>query len=132
MDKSSVGKILIVDDDKDIQEIYSEVLTDEGYSVEVSGNGADGYTKISQGGYDLVLLDIMMPKMDGISVLRKLQNNPSSAYNGPIFVLSQLNNPEMIDQAMALGAKGYFVKSDMTPDELLERIAKILSKSTLT
>lgn len=130
MDPNLRGKILLVDDDKDLRDIYAEVLEEAGFRIDVASNGKDGLAKILQGGYDLILLDIMMPKIDGIAILKHLQEKPvSNAYNGPIFVLSQLNQTEIINTAISLGAKGYIVKSSITPDQLLARISQILQES---
>ncbi len=128
MDKSTLGKILIIDDDPDIQDIYAEVLKEAGYEVTQARDGQEGLEKAQSGGYDLILLDIMMPKIDGMTLLKKLREHPSEVYNGPIFVLSQLNQGDIISQAMSLGAKGYFVKSDLTPDMILSKISQILSR----
>ncbi len=130
MNPDTLSKILIVDDDKDIQDVYQEVLKNEGYKVDFATNGKEGLGKIYQGGYDLILLDIMMPQIDGISVLEKLNVKPPDRYNGPIFVLSQLNQQEIVDKAKSLGAKGYLVKSQMTPDQVLTTIAQILKEGS--
>ncbi len=126
MANSSPGRILIIDDDPDSQSIYEEVLKSAGYLVEVAKDGEEAYTKISQGGFDVILLDIMMPKIDGINVLKKLKANPPTVYNGPIIVISALNSPEIINNAMKLGAKGYIVKSSINPDQLVEKVAEII------
>lgn len=130
MNPDTLSKILIIDDDRDIQDVYQEVLKNEGYKVDYAINGKEGLEKIYQGGYDLILLDIMMPQIDGISVLEKLNVKPPDRYNGPIFVLSQLNQQEIVDKAKSLGAKGYLVKSQMTPDQVLTTIAQILKESS--
>lgn len=122
----ALGRVLIVDDDQDTRDIYQEVLRDGQFDVDLAKDGQEGLNKITQGGYDLILLDVMMPKIDGISVLRRLKENPPSVYNGPIFVLSALNQDQLIKQAMDFGAKGYIVKSSLTPDQIVERISNVL------
>ncbi|KKR83187.1 MAG: hypothetical protein UU29_C0007G0057 [Candidatus Daviesbacteria bacterium GW2011_GWA2_40_9] len=77
---SSPGKILIVDDDDDIRNIYKDYLTANGFKVELATNGQEGLSKILQGGYDLILLDIMMPKIDGLGILRRLKEKPLNIY----------------------------------------------------
>ena len=120
------GKILVIDDDPDLRDLYKEVLTEGGYQIDVASDGQEGLTKILLGGYDLILLDIMMPKIDGIGILKRLKDKPPDVYNGPIFVLSVLNQDEIIKKAMDLGAKGYIIKSDLTPDQVLNKISAIL------
>ena len=70
-----------------------------------------------------------MPKIDGIGVLKRLKANVSQTdvYNGPIVVLSALDQPAIIAEAMNLGAKGYIVKSNMTPDKTLEKIYQFIN-----
>ncbi len=129
-DKNYPGRILVIDDDKDIQDIYTEFLTQAGYQVDNAHDGQEGLTKILQGGYDLILLDIMMPKIDGLGLLKKLKENPpQNVYNGPIIVLSALDQDYIITQALNLGAKGYLKKSGMTPDQALNKISEFLQKS---
>ncbi|TSC63593.1 MAG: Fis family two component sigma-54 specific transcriptional regulator, partial [Microgenomates group bacterium Gr01-1014_93] len=75
-------KILIVEDDQFLREFYEELLQGEGYSVDAAADGDQGLTKISQGGYDLILLDIMLPKKDGMQILRELRVKPPAEFNG--------------------------------------------------
>lgn len=129
--KSSIGspgKILLVDDDPDTRDIYGEFLTQAGYQVDFAKDGAEGLAKILQGGFDLVLLDIMMPKIDGLGILKKLKEISSNSltYNGPIVVLSALDQEYIVDQALKLGAKGFLPKSGLTPQDALNKIVEFL------
>src|SRR3970282_241109 len=117
-------KILLVEDDQFARELYEEVLKDAGFEVNSAVDGLDGLAKIKIGGYDLILLDVMMPKMDGLDVLRSLMNNPPKVKNGPIVLLTNLTNDPVIDTAYGLNAKGHLVKSDITPGELVEHVKK--------
>lgn len=125
------GTILVVDDDPDMREIYGEFLAGAGYKVDFATDGQEGLTKILQGGYDLILLDIMMPKIDGLGILRRLQEipPPSTVYNGPIVVLSSLDQDYIVEEAKNLGAKGFLSKSGMTPDQALNKISEFLKTS---
>ena len=71
-------KLLVVDDDEYIRDLYEEILKDSGFHVDTAVDGKDGYDKIVAGSYDLILLDIMMPKMDGVEVLRELSEKSKS------------------------------------------------------
>jgi len=119
-------KILLVEDDQFTRELYEEVLKDAGFAVDSAVDGVDGLSKMTVGGYNLILLDVMMPKMDGLDVLRELMNNPPKVKNGPIVLLTNLTNDPVIDTAYGLNAKGHLVKSDITPGELVEKIKKYL------
>lgn len=121
------GRILVIDDDEDIRNIYKDFLSEAGYKVELAKDGQEGLAKILQGGYDLILLDLMMPKIDGLGILRKLQVRPPSAnYNGPIVVISALDQDYIVKEALSLGAKGFLPKSGLNPDEALSRISEFL------
>ena len=117
-------KILLVEDDQFTRELYEEVLKDAGFAIDTAIDGLDGLNKLKTQGYDLILLDVMMPKMDGLDVLRELMNNPPKVKNGPIVLLTNLTNDPVIDTAYWLNAKGHLVKSDITPGELVEHVKK--------
>lgn len=122
-------KILVVDDDSDTRSIYDEYLTEEGLEIELAPDGEEGLKKILAGGYDLVLLDIMMPKIDGLGILREIHTLPDSspAKQTPILVFSALDQKHIIDEAVSLGAKGFLPKSNLTPDEALTKIKSFLA-----
>lgn len=119
-------KILIIEDDQFLRDFYQELFTSEGYTVDVAADGVDGEAKIKLGGWSLVLLDIMLPKKDGLNILRDIKANPA---NGPIVVLTNLGHDAVINQAFALGASGYLIKSAMNPDEVLTEIDSYLHSS---
>lgn len=120
-------KILIVDDDRYIHELYEEVLREAGFEVTTATNGEDGLKMILADGYDLVLLDIMMPKLDGLGVLEKIAEMPNRP-STPIVLLTNLaNDPNVIEAMNKTLAKSYLVKSDLTPDEFLEKVRGFLS-----
>lgn len=120
-------KVLIIDDDTYIRELYEELLTADGYEVETAKEGETGLKKIQEGGYDLVLLDIMLPKIDGHGVLVKLKESPPKKQNGPIVILTNLANDPIVDESVKLGAKASYIKSDHTPEEFLSMIKKFLT-----
>lgn len=121
-------KILVVDDDLYIRELYDEVLKTEGYDVETGVNGEEGLAKLQQGGYDLVLLDVMMPKRDGLSILNELSVHPPQVNNGPVILLTNLGQDPTIKEALSKGAASYLVKADITPDQLLANVRKLLGE----
>lgn len=120
-------RILLVDDDLYVRELYEELLGNEGYEVVTASDGAEGLEKMADGGFDLVLLDVMMPKIDGVGILTKLTTTPPKKKNGPVILLTNLANDPVIDQAKKLGAVDFFIKSDHTPDEFLAFIKKHLA-----
>lgn len=121
------NKILIVDDDEYIRDLYKEVLEELNYKVDLASDGEQGYTKIISNQYDLVLLDVMMPKIDGIGVLRKVASLTEKLKVGKIVLLTNLEHDPIIQEGISLGAKGYLIKADMTPDVLIQKVAGLLA-----
>lgn len=128
MDKSQ-KKILIIEDDQFLREFYEELLQGEGFSTDAAADGDLGITKMSQGGYDLILLDIMLPKKDGMQILRDLRAKPPAQFNGPIVVLTNLGQDAVIKECFDLGANGYLIKSALNPDQVLAEIKTYLKNS---
>jgi DNA-binding response OmpR family regulator len=132
MDKppTIVKKILIVEDDQYLRDLYVEILEDEGFYVENAADGEEGYKKIFHGGYDLVLLDIMLPTMNGLTILEKIKNETLPMHpNGMIVVLSNLGQETTVAKAIALGARGYMIKSDYTPAQVISKIKEFLASA---
>ncbi|MFA5933373.1 MAG: response regulator [Microgenomates group bacterium] len=125
---ANTTRILIVEDDQFIREFYEELFTQEGYKVETASDGEMALDKIKQGGWNIVLLDIMLPKMDGIQILKNLNLKSSSLNIGPIIVLTNLGNNTIINEAFSLGASGYLIKSALNPEEVIKEIKNFLSK----
>src|SRR5947207_2664942 len=122
-------KIMVVDDDLYIRELYVEVLKDEGYTVESAADGEEALNKLKLGGYDLILLDIMMPKLDGLGIMDALSKNPPTTKNGPIILLTNLDHDPLIKDAMGRGASAFIIKADITPADLLGQVKKYLSET---
>lgn len=121
-----MAKVLIIDDDAYLRDLYQEVLQDAGYEVTTAVDGEEGLQKLQQGGIDLTLLDVMMPKLDGLGVLKKLKEAPPQALNGPILLLTNLAQDPIVQEALQLGASSYIIKADITPDQLLEKMKEYL------
>lgn len=122
--------ILIVEDDQFLREFYQELLQGEGFQVSVAADGDIASAKIHEGGYNLILLDIMLPKKDGIHVLQDNKNNPPAKPNGPIVMLTNLGQDAIIKTCFELGAAGYMVKSAMNPDQVLTEIHNYLKAAS--
>jgi DNA-binding response OmpR family regulator len=119
-------KILLVEDDAYISKIYKEVLEQDGFQVDLAVDGVAGLEKIKNGGYDLILLDIVMPNMDGPAVLGALEKNPPVKKNGPIILLSNLSKDPIVQGGLNKGASGYIVKTDINPGQLIDYVKKFL------
>lgn len=126
MEDNKHKKILIVEDDQFLRDFYQELLASEGFSIDVAADGEVGAEKLHQGGWSLILLDIMLPKKDGLQILRELKSNPPREKNGSVVILTNLGHDAAINQAFALGAQGYLIKSSMNPDQVLAEIHNFL------
>jgi len=115
-------RILIVDDDAFIRDLYEEILKNEGFDVTVAENGEQGLEKLMQGGFAAVLLDVMMPKLDGLGVLTKLKEITPVQPNGPILLLTNLDHDPILDKAKELGARTHILKADILPPDLIRLV----------
>ena len=122
-------KILVVEDDQFLREFYQELLTEEGYLVDVAADGEVALEKIRNNDYNLILLDIMLPKKDGIQVLRDLKITPPKTPNLTIVNLTNLGQDAVIKECFNLGAQGYLIKSALNPDEVLQEVKSYLTKT---
>ncbi|PJE69991.1 response regulator [Candidatus Shapirobacteria bacterium CG10_big_fil_rev_8_21_14_0_10_48_15] len=120
-------KILIVEDEQYLRELYEEIIKDEGFAVDTAKDGWEGYSAMSKGGYDLVLLDIMLPKLDGLEILQKLKKAglPKKA-NKKVVILTNLSKDLAIAHGLELGCDGYLIKSDLTPDQVIKSVKGFL------
>ncbi len=120
-------KILLADDDMYIRELYTEVLKEAGYEVTACQDGEEALTHLQTGGFAMILLDIMMPKLDGIGVLQSMKQKPAAVPNGPVILLTNLAHDPVLKEATALGAQTYLIKADLTPDQLVAKIKSIVA-----
>jgi len=118
-------KILIVEDDKFLRELIAQKLLNEGYEISEAVDGEKGMKSIQGGKPDLVLLDLILPGMDGFEVLSKMKENPVLA-GIPVVVLSNLGQKEDIEKALKMGAKDYLIKAHFTPGEIIGKIKGVL------
>ncbi len=122
-------KILVIEDDFYLLDLYVDILTGEGYQVDKAADGEVGLAALQKGGFDLVLLDIMLPKIDGLAILEKLSHEPPQNPNKAIVVLSNLGHDSAIAQAVSLGARGYMIKSEYTPDQVISKVKEYLGSA---
>lgn len=120
-----MNKILLIDDDQFFQKFYSTKLTENGYSVSIAQNGEDGVEMMKKERFDLLLLDLVMPKMDGFEVLKTLSKD-EGLRNMPVIVFSTLGMDNDIEEAKKLGAKDYVSKRFSDFEELLNKIRSFL------
>lgn len=122
---SDKKRILIIEDDQDIRELYSEVLRDAGFKVKEAVDGKSGLVEALGGNYDLLILDIMLPKTDGLEILRRVKENERLKHRR-VIMLTNLGRESIIKEGFALGADGYLIKSEHTPDQIVGEVTKFL------
>jgi DNA-binding response OmpR family regulator len=118
------ARILVLDDDIEVLNIIERTLEMEGYAVDAFSKGDSALTCLKKKKTDLILLDIMMPGVDGYQVLRQIRRD----YNIPVIMLTALSDVEAIEKSVDLGADGYITKPFRT-DELLARVRAIMRRS---
>jgi two-component system chemotaxis response regulator CheY len=122
-----MAKILAVDDQLTIRELVSVILKSQGHIVHTATNGIEGLQQAQDGGYDLVITDVHMPKMDGIEFVAKIRQYPDYKYT-PILMLTTDNSSERKANARMMGASGWLTKPfDST--RLSSAVKKLLAKT---
>lgn len=120
-------KIIIVEDEEILRNLLHKKLLAEGYSVEVAENGEVGLQKIRENRPDLILLDIIMPKMGGFEMLEEMQKDESIS-GIPVIVVSNSGQPVEIDRAQKLGARDWLVKTEFDPQEVIDKVVVQIGK----
>lgn len=118
-------RILIIEDDQDIRELYSEVLRDADFDVTEAIDGETGKAKALGGDYDLLLLDIMLPKVDGLAILKAVKST-DAVKDKPVVLLTNLGRESIIKEGFALGADGYLIKSEYDPGQVVNEVTRFL------
>ncbi len=123
-------KILIVEDYTDIATIYSFMLKKNGYIVEVAKNGREALEQTLKFRPDVILLDIMIPDIDGLKVLKTIRTAPEYAKIQPlILVTTNVMQQDISDQASLYGADGYVLKARLGNQELIEIVEELIAKN---
>jgi len=120
--------ILIIEDEVPLLRSYGELLKSAGYNVLLAENGYKGLEILSSnvGGIDLTLLDLMMPGIDGLDVLRTINKDHSKYGDMPIVILTRMKNETIVKETFDLGVSSYLVKTDTDASGLLKEIDKFL------
>lgn len=127
----SSKQLLLIEDDMLIRELYSRQLALAGLPTDAFDNGIDGIAAAQRKHYDLILLDIMMPKMNGLEVLKILKSDEKTK-SMPVIFLTNLGQDSILQEGAKLGTIGFLIKASYTPGEIIEEIKKILEKLPLS
>ena len=119
--------VLVVEDDSDILFIYSHALEGADYKVDQAIDGQEAIEKIDANTYDLVLLDIMLPKVTGIDVLKHIRASEKAKVT-PVYLLTNISQEPIIQQCFKIGAQGYIIKTQVTPADVVKELDKFFEK----
>ena len=118
-------KVLLVEDDKMIIDMYTLKFNQEGYDIVQAENGKDGLALAKKNIPDIILLDIILPQMDGFTVLKELKADDSTK-NIPVVLLTNLGQDGDVKKGLELGAKDYLIKANFTPSQVVDKVKSVL------
>lgn len=118
-------KLLLVEDDVTLVKMYERKFKSDNYEVEIAYDGEEGIVKASKNPPDLIVLDIMLPKMDGLQVFKKLRSQPQT-FKTPVLLLTNFDQEDAVFECFKLGAVDYLIKSDVTPQQVVAKIENLL------
>jgi DNA-binding response OmpR family regulator len=121
-----MNKVLIIEDDFELVKLYERIFALENMELITAGDGEEGLEKTATEKPSLILLDIMMPKMDGFQVLLRLKSNAETK-NIPVIVLTNLSGIKDAESCLYIGAAKYLVKSETEPKQVVQEVKNILS-----
>lgn len=119
-------KVAIIEDEPFLASMYTTKFELEGFEVQRASNGEEGLKVIQEGKPDLILLDVIMPKVDGFEVLEKLRSNPDTA-NTAVILLTNLGQRADIEKGLAMGATDYIIKANYTPAQVVAKVKQHLN-----
>jgi DNA-binding response OmpR family regulator len=122
-------KILCIEDEQFIGELYARALEKVGYSVKVVADGEEGLHEAVNGSYDIILLDIMLPTMNGVDMLYKMKSpHVTPPMTSKIIITTNLDQKEDVKKEVESLADGYLIKAEVTPKELVNYIEQVIGK----
>lgn len=121
---SNAGTVLLIEDDEIMMKVIERILLKEGYSVSLARNGKEALEKISKGGFQLIITDLMMPYANGFEILSKIKGNDATRHI-PVIVISSVGNEDSIMEGFRLGADD-FLKKPIMAGELMIRVRRLL------
>lgn len=122
---SEGSKVLLIEDDLFISEIYKRNLEMAGYKVDIAMGGFEGREKVKANSYDMVLLDLMLPGVNGLDILKDIKGSDATKKT-PVIIVSNLEQDEIIEQGLLLGAAKYLTKSRITPQDMVSAVNQIV------
>lgn len=119
------AKVLIIEDDKFIASLITQKLKEAGFDIELALDAEEGLKKIEARIPDILLLDLILPGIDGFEVLKKLKKDERTKHM-PIIILSNLGGRDDVDKGIIMGADAYLIKSNIMPQDVIKKIQEVL------
>ncbi|MBP7927744.1 response regulator [Patescibacteria group bacterium] len=116
-------KILLIEDEASIRSLYAQVLREQGFEVAEAAEGSQGRELIFNGPWDLLLLDIMLPQVDGVELLRQIKMN-EGLKNKPVLIISNLEEETVQRECRSLGISEFLIKSSLLPQDIINFVKK--------
>lgn len=120
-----MATILVIEDDQFHADVCKQKLEKNGFTVMVASDGEEGLQKIVEVSPDLVLLDLVLPKISGLEVLKEIKSNATTSAI-PVVILTNLSGSDVSAKALNLGAARFLIKTDVTPDQIVNHINEVL------
>lgn len=120
---SKAKKVLLIDDNFETKQLYKSMLEDNGISVESSSDSLEGFQLATENEYDLILLDLMMPKMDGLTMLNELKK---IGKEDKVMLITNLAENAIVNKARKFNIKGVIMKSDISPANFVEKVTNAI------
>lgn len=124
--KNKKKKILLVEDDTFLSGMYVSKLDMEGFEVILASDGRQGFKMIEEEEPDLILLDVILPQMDGFEILKEMKKK-KKLKNIPVILLTNLGQKKDVERGFSFGVKDYLIKAHFMPSEVVDKIKKALS-----
>lgn len=124
-DKKEGKHIFLVEDDTFLSDIYQKKFAMEGFKISAVDNGEKALSEIKKKKPDVILLDVLLPKLDGFSVLQKLKED-DEVKGIPVILLTNLGQKDDVDKGLKMGAADYLIKVHFKPSEVVEKVKKVL------
>jgi DNA-binding response OmpR family regulator len=119
--------ILLVEDDVFLSNIYQKKFELEGFKISTADNGEKGLADAKRKKPDIILLDVLLPKLDGFAVLEKLKEDPATK-DIPVILLTNLGQKDDVEKGLESGAADYLIKAHFKPSEVVDKVKKILQR----
>jgi DNA-binding response OmpR family regulator len=128
--KLSQSKILLIEDEEILSKMYFLKFSKEGFETILAKDGEEGLKLAKEEKPDVILLDIILPKLDGFSILKSLKEDVSTR-DIPVLLLSNLGQDEDVKKGLSLGAVDYLIKANYTPTQVVEKVKRVIESQTV-